>query len=137
MQGAFLVQKGNNMNSETVSWIVSGEGKAIGKTTNKATILGTEYNIIVDDSIILNNVDGLCKSYDKEIIIRSANKMLSSDDSIETKETRFKEVLRHEIIHAFLDESGLDDYSNNEQLVQWLASQFPKMQKVFTELGCI
>lgn len=125
------------MNSETVSWIVSGEGETFGKVTDKATILGTEYNIIVDDSIILNNVDGMCKSYDKEIVIRSADKMLSSDDSIETKAKRFREVLRHEIIHAFLDESGLDDYSNNEQLVQWIASQFPKIQKVFTELNCI
>lgn len=100
-------------------------------------ILGTEYSLNVDDMLEKTNCDGLCKEYDKQITIRSVGAMLSDDDSTETKKKRYNEVLRHEIIHAFFSESGLDDYSSNEQLVSWLAIQFPKMQKAFEEVGCI
>lgn len=57
-----------------------------------------------------------------------------------------KVVARHELIHAFLYESGLDansvwqlqkGESHPEQMVEWLAMQFPKMLKVFQELDVI
>lgn len=98
-------------------------------------ILGTEYHLSINDSIISLGVDGLCKSYDKEILIRSKENMLSPDDSDNVKLTRQNEVMRHELIHAFFTESGLDDYSNDEQLVTWIACQWPKIQQVFEELG--
>lgn len=63
--------------------------------------------------------------------------MLCDDDFMETKKKRFNEVLRHEVIHAFFSESGLDDYSSNEELVNWIAIQFPKMLQVFKELEAI
>ena len=53
---------------------------------------------------------------------------------MEDKMKRYREVMRHEIIHAFFSEAGLDDYSDNEQLVNWLAIQIPKMNDVFTML---
>lgn len=117
----------------TAEEIVDGKKKET-KTVN---VLGTEYKIITDDTIVSQGVDGLCKSYDKEINIRSKENMLCADDSDEIKEIRYREVLRHELVHAFFDESGLDDYSNNEQLVQWIASQFPKMVKAFEEADCL
>lgn len=104
--------------------------------TNKINILGTEYTIEIDDSLEKTNADGLCKEYDKQITIRNVGSMLCDDDSTETKKKRFNEVLRHEVVHAFFSEAGLDDYSSNEQLVNWIAIQFPKIQKVFTKLGC-
>lgn len=103
----------------------------------KANVLGTEYKIIIDDSIATQDVDGICKSYDKEIIVRSKEGMLCSDDSEKVRDIRYKEVLRHELIHAFFNESGLDDYSNNEQLIVWISSQFPKMLKAFIEADCV
>ena len=103
----------------------------------KANVLGTEYKIITDDSIITQDIDGLCKSYDKKILIRSKANMLCSDDSEKVKDIRYKEVLRHELVHAFFEESGFDDYSNNEQLVNWIAAQFPKMLKAFIEADCV
>ena len=45
-------------------------------------------------------------------------------------------VLRHEIIHAFLYESGLRNYSADETLVDWLAAQFPKMFAAFENAEC-
>lgn len=103
----------------------------------KVNVLGTEYKIITDDSIVQDGADGICKSYDKKILIRSKGEMLCSDDSEEIKDIRYKEVLRHELVHAFFEESGLDDYSSNEQLVNWMATQFPKMLKAFIEADCI
>ena len=48
-------------------------------------------------------------------------------------------VLRHEVIHAFLYESGLHEYAtfddvHFEQMVDFFAIQAPKIQKVFQKL---
>lgn len=56
-----------------------------------------------------------------------------------------KKDLRHEIIHAFLFESGLSSNTNccfgawaeYEEMVDRIAIQFPKILKVFEEAGCI
>ena len=61
------------------------------------------------------------------------------------QETYRKKTLRHEIMHAFLNESGLSDSSNrfdsawakNEEMVDWFAIQSPKIFKVFVELGIL
>jgi hypothetical protein len=55
------------------------------------------------------------------------------------------ETLRHEIVHAFFNESGLRESTNhfegawckNEELVDWIAIQFPKIHKVYAELGIL
>ena len=100
-------------------------------------ILGTNYELIRDDETWRDiDADGECRSYSKIIRIRPLKDMLFNDSSDEEKEKRYKEVLRHEMIHAFFDESGLDEYSNDERLVDWIAMQFPKMLEVFLELGC-
>ena len=49
-------------------------------------------------------------------------------------------MLRHEIVHAFLYESGLDvssEWARNEEIVDWIALQTPKLQKAFEEAGCL
>ena len=53
-------------------------------------------------------------------------------------------VLRHEIIHAYLEESGLSANSNmipawaqNEEMVDWLAIQSSKIFATFQEVGCL
>ena len=55
-----------------------------------------------------------------------------------------KQVIRHEIIHAFLYESGLEgntnkskNWSQNEEMVDWIAIQFPKILKVFKSLNVL
>lgn len=60
--------------------------------------------------------------------------MLDSEATDYERALRFNEVGRHEIFHAFFDESGLEGYSEDEQLINWLAVQSPKIFKVFTEL---
>ena len=56
-----------------------------------------------------------------------------------------KRNLRHEIIHAFFNESGLSDnsfeftgaWAKNEEMVDWLAIQSPKIFRVFQELDIL
>ena len=52
-----------------------------------------------------------------------------------------KHVLRHELIHAFLFESGLDQNSNlceswaiNEEMVDWMAIQMPKIMNIYDSI---
>lgn len=100
----------------------------------KMNILGTDYELIKDcDELTERNVDGECQSYGKVIRIRPLKKMLLPVDSDAIKQQRYNEVVRHEVIHAFFHESGLDGYSADEQLVDWLAMQFPKMYRLFKE----
>lgn len=68
-------------------------------------------------------------------------KILEPDDySLGDLERYQREILRHEIIHAFLYESGLDgssvsadSWATNEEMVDWFAIQAPKIFKVFRE----
>ena len=53
-------------------------------------------------------------------------------------------MIRHEIIHAFLVESGLDnnwkhaeEYGHDETMIDWMAMQHTKLQKAFEEVGAV
>ena len=63
--------------------------------------------------------------------------MLDDDNSDEEKEKCFKETLSHECIHAYFRESGLSSYMGDETLVDWLATQIPKIVKTFQELNIL
>lgn len=54
-----------------------------------------------------------------------------------------KKVLRHEIVHAFLYESGLWQnaygskcWAKNEEMIDWMAIQIPKIQRAYKEAYC-
>ena len=88
----------------------------------KISILGTTYKIIIEN-FGSNIRDGYCNYVKKEIHV----------DSQCSKEYQ-KHILRHEIIHAFFFESGLENYNNDEKLVSWIAMQFDKIEKVYKEV---
>lgn len=105
----------------------------------KVDILGTTYEIIVDKSEYLQsiNADGVDKNYSKTILVRDLDDYLDSDATLDEKEARRKETLRHEIIHAFFSESGFRGYYSDELLVDWISIQFPKMLDAFITVGAI
>lgn len=101
-------------------------------------ILGTVYQLLVDnDGMDQQNADGVCRCYAKRIQVRPPEKMLCQDDGLEAKSSRYREVLRHELIHAILFESGLGDYCDDETLVDWLAKMAPRLIELFEEEGCL
>lgn len=100
------------------------------KTIN---ILGTDYTFKVDD---LNNSelatnDGLCRIYDKEIIVRATDYMGGLTE--ESRQYRTDHVVRHELVHAVAQECGVP-YGDNEDLVDWIAHIIPIVNKAFDEI---
>lgn len=100
-------------------------------------ILGSNYELVQDSSLLKKGLDGCCIKYRKQIRVLPTEKMLDDKDNYEEKQKRYNEVLRHEMVHAFFNESGLDKYSDDEILVDWIAMQFPKMFKLFKEYQCL
>lgn len=107
----------------------------------KLNILGTEYEIIRNASIEeypkLKNCDGYTDQSIKQIVIPE---FVKDDMSEEDLEYYTKKVIRHEIIHAFMYESGLDsnsEYAKNEELIDWIAIQFEKLLSIFIDLDVI
>ena len=105
----------------------------------KVSILGTEYEIIEqteEQNHKLRNNNGLCEIYSHRIIL---NADIQEDELTYENFQEFKKrVLRHEIIHAFFAESGLrgnSEYAENEELVDWIAIQLPKINKVLEQIG--
>ena len=100
------------------------------KTIN---ILGTDYKFKVDD---LNNEelatnDGLCRIYDKEIIVRKPEYM--GGFTAESQQKRYEHVIRHELVHAVAQECGAP-YCDNEDLVDWIAHIIPIVNKAFDDI---
>lgn len=100
-------------------------------------ILGQEWTILFGTKSqfpALEDVDGYCDDSIRCIIVddmeSSKNKTLAKKDLA----MRQKQVIRHEIVHAFLYESGLDGnslgtnaWAVNEEMVDWMSIQLPKI----------
>ena len=108
------------------------------------SILGTKYNIFYDSEKCdpkMAGADGYVERFLKEIHINSElyDEEYRKNPSVAGGlERHIPSVFRHEIIHAFLFECGLWEncgWATNEEMTDWFAKQFPKMQKVFKQLG--
>lgn len=117
----------------------------------KVNILGTEYSIhkkTYEEEPYLkeNHLAGFCDGINKEIVLLDLDKTDSwKKENQRTRDICMKESLRHEIIHAFFNESGLKEDANqfsaawakNEEMVDWFAIQSPKIFRVYQELGIL
>ena len=110
----------------------------------KVNILGSEWSVKFGNEKEYPNLaemDGYTDLSTREIVV---DDMEASQGQIGAKadlESYQKQVVRHEIIHASLLESGLDSNSNsadswavNEEMVDWFAIQSPKIFKLFNKL---
>lgn len=100
-------------------------------------VLGEDYNIIKSNEEkhqALKDCNGFFDFSTKEIIIR--------DDLDKTGvglnangEVFLNQTVRHELIHAFMEESGVvsAEWCNDELLVDWIAIQLPKMVKAMKD----
>ena len=106
----------------------------------RVDILGTEYDVISsnpDEDSKLKDADGYCDWTVRQIVIDLHND--SDSNTVGDINMYNDKVLRHEVIHAYLHESGLGeaatfDDEHFEQLVDWIAIQYPKLAKTFAEL---
>lgn len=112
-------------------------------TERTITILGTVYRIVIGNKEqypCLEDCDGYIDSSVHKIVISDMCESENEVDRKENIEVYQKQVCRHEILHAFLHESGLSNnsafttsWAMNEEMVDWMAIQFPKIHRAFLE----
>lgn len=107
----------------------------------KINILGTEYGIYIEQESTdkeLLDCDGYCDKTTKKIVVTEK----IEDCNLGDFSVYQRKIMRHEIVHAFLFESGLHEcwekkQGRDETMVDWIACMFPKMKNAFEEAGCL
>ena len=101
-------------------------------------MLGTVYRIKYVPS--LDGRGGETDFYTKEIRISEQEDVPPEFKTDNLKEMQ-RHVLRHELIHAFLFESGMDQSSAaheawavNEEMIDWMAIQMPKIMAAYDSI---
>lgn len=104
-------------------------------------VLGTLYRVdIVPESEDpkLKDMDGYMDPSIKRIVVADVNQRPADNESVHNPEWFQKNIVRHELIHAFITESGLEDaFWHNEDMVRWLAYMFPRLLVAFKEAGAM
>lgn len=108
----------------------------------KVNILGAIYTIkeqSESENELLKGCDGYCDWTTKEIVVER-----EMNGNLADMEVYIRKVLRHEIVHAFLLESGLNECSGytdawamNEAMVDWIARMGQKIHDAWKEAGAL
>lgn len=118
-------------------------------------VLGTPYRVEMrkrdDDHELQSGNGAYCHAYHRIIVIGD----LSTYPGNVEKETKKYDMvavlavecenLRHEIMHAYMNESGLSSnafvynqsWPKNEEMIDWFAIQSPKIFATYKELGIL
>lgn len=110
----------------------------------KIDILGTPYEILYKTKAEDNKlevVNGYCDYSTKTIVC--IKREVKDKDAMDLGDLKFVDnrILRHEIIHAFMYESGLwcnsygvSSWAENEEMTDWFAIQSPKIFEIYKQL---
>ncbi|MBP5718430.1 MAG: hypothetical protein J6X53_05565 [Abditibacteriota bacterium] len=120
------------------------------------TILGTEYAVELkaygdDPYFKAHDCCGYCDAMCHRIVVCDTHTYPDemgeawAIESEEFHEKTMKATLRHEIVHAYFDESGLQDcaaqydgpYTKFEELIDWVAIQGPKIYQTWKEADAL
>lgn len=107
----------------------------------RVSVLGTPYTIFEGNTFDfpdLHDCDGYCDTTIKEIVVFDMSEAEGKPGAKADLNHYKRKVIRHELIHAILFESGLSNnaWAENEELVDWIAIQFPKLEVLFQQAGC-
>ena len=107
-------------------------------------VLGTEYTVTVcprGNDVKLDDMDGYTDWTTHRIVVCDVE---PDKDSVGDMESYKKKVMRHEIVHAFFMESGLqensgstDCYGMDETICDWIAIQGPKICEAWRSVGAV
>jgi len=103
-------------------------------TPKSIEILGEKYKIKYGDrktDAKLIGANAYVELYSKEIVL---DRLDEEPNTIKNMDWYRRKVIRHEIIHAFLHESGMREWAENEVLVDFIALQYPKLFEIFSKL---
>lgn len=106
------------------------------------TVLGVPYAIHEGTTVdfpALKDCDGYCDTSTKEIVVSDMSESAGFPDAKGDLARYQRKVIRHELVHAFLFESGLsvNSWADNEEIVDWIAIQFPKLQAGFNAVNAL
>lgn len=109
-------------------------------------VLGTLYTITfrdADDDDVLKGADGYTDHTSKEIVIVNEK---PKETSVKDFPQVQRATIRHELLHAFLYESGLASSAeygriegdmHPEMIIDWFALQFPKILRAYKDAEAI
>ena len=114
-------------------------------------ILSTLYSIEIrkyeDDPYFKeHSCDGYCNGTIHGIVLCDMHTYPGWEkESAEAIEKATQATLRHEIVHAFLNESGLQNsaleyggaWAKNEEMIDWIAIQGPKIMTAWEKAGAL
>lgn len=108
----------------------------------EVSILGTTYKVFYSNPTthpVLKDASGYCDWTNHSIVIDTERD--EDPNTVADFDRYVNKVVRHEVIHAFFFESGLAEsfehrnFGQEETVVDWIAKQYPKIKKVYEELG--
>lgn len=106
-------------------------------------VLGKVYHVCVvpkSSDPRLEECDGLCDKTSKLILVDDCT---GKDCNLDNPEVYINKVIRHELVHAFLFESGLTECwehkrtGHEETTIDWIASMFPKLVLAFHQADAL
>lgn len=110
----------------------------------KIDILGSEWTIKRQseaENSLLKTRAGYCDWTTRMIFVEYG---VNEDGTMGDMDKYYRKVLRHEIAHAFLFESGLYEnsaeveyWATNEEMVEWIARQGLKLWKAWEDAGAV
>ena len=109
----------------------------INLTPHHVNVLGTVYLIkfkTLEEDLKLENCNAYVDPTVKKIVIK---KIREDRNTLEDLNVYYKYLIKHELVHAFIYESGLNynsEWAENEEMVSWIALQFDKIAKAFDEI---
>lgn len=110
-------------------------------------ILGAPYRVVVkkygdDKCFDREDAAGYCDGLHHQIVLCDMTTYKGWENEAEENcNLMQRQTLRHEIVHAFLDESGIQSnsadtvgpWARNEEMVDWIAIQGPKIYAAWKE----
>lgn len=109
----------------------------------KINVLGTEYMVETSNANAdgaLETLGGYCDRTVKKCVINDYSAEKPDELSVADIGEVIKRNARHELVHAFLSESGLEDsceWAMNEEMVDWIANQGLKIYKAWQDAGAV
>lgn len=114
---------------------------------SKLIILGAVWCVLrlpQDEDPILQEVDGYCDWTLRKIVVCWGNPENNDTNCVANLAAYRKKVLRHEIVHAFLMESGLMEnsleskaWAQNEEMVDWFAAMGERIHAAWKEADAL
>lgn len=115
------------------------------KDNKTVSILGTKYKLLFvpcdNERLTAAEADAIIDETTKEMIVG----IFKPDScSVANLDEYQRKTIKHEIVHAFLFESGLaessgrvNSWATNEEMVDWIARQHDKLHRAFEEAGAL